>query len=36
MHAGPASAAFLAKVARLIAYRSGAAVGSNPAAARLP
>jgi predicted RNA-binding protein YlxR (DUF448 family) len=36
LHAGPASAAFLAKVARLIGYRSGAAVGSNPAAASLP
>jgi predicted RNA-binding protein YlxR (DUF448 family) len=31
LHAGPASAAFLAKVARLIVYRSGKAVGANPA-----
>ncbi len=36
LHAGPASAAFLAKVARLIAYRSGAVVGSKPAAANSP
>ncbi len=35
LHAGPASAAFLAKVARLIAYRSGEAAGSNPVAAGL-
>ena len=35
LHAGPASAAFLAKVARLIAYRSGATVGSNPDVASL-
>lgn len=35
LYAGPASAAFLARIARLIAYRSGAAAGSNPAAASL-
>jgi uncharacterized protein len=35
LHAGPASAAFLAKVARLTAYRSGEAAGSNPVAAGL-
>ena len=33
LHAGPASAAFLAKIARLIAYRSGKAAGASPAAA---
>jgi predicted RNA-binding protein YlxR (DUF448 family) len=31
LHAGPASAAFLAKLARLTVYRSGKAAGANPA-----
>jgi predicted RNA-binding protein YlxR (DUF448 family) len=35
LEAGPASAAFLARIARLIAYRSGAAAGASPAAASL-